>query len=278
LNIHSILTANRQQLFNGHDQQTVFSPMLTEMVLGCDGKKPQSMVFEELFDYKGKKNLKKVKSLQAIADTSAKFSPAFKSSALIGHSSRASATLEPNSTSSVFSLLNTASLPASMESVLSSHELNIIDDVSELLGLNFLRYLNLESNLISSVEDIGLLKCCRKFRALILRGNGAEQNPDYRSEVKRLLPRLHSLDDISYDDPPEELELPPPPDGPPVAEPDFPQTAPFAPPDVGPLPPIRQTPRGLRGTTPTMARAMVSSRKIAPPVVKVWHNVGNIRI
>jgi hypothetical protein len=43
--------------------------MLTEILLGCDGKKPQSIEFEAIFDYHGKKNFKKMKSLQAVADT-----------------------------------------------------------------------------------------------------------------------------------------------------------------------------------------------------------------
>jgi hypothetical protein len=263
--------------------------MLTEILLGCDGKKPQSIDFEAIFDYRGKKNFKKMKSLQAVADTSSM------SLSYLGELFPGLQVLRLDNSvidnirdiSTQLNLLRVLSLEhcslTSLDGICAVcpriEELyvgfNQVGDVSELLGLNSLRVLNIESNLIPRVGDVELLKCCRKLRALFLRGNGAEEEPEYRAEVKRLLPQLRCLDGVRFDGPEEAEPAPPPPadaEPAPPPEPELPKTAPLFGRPAGAAPP----PAGDRPTT--AVRSAVVKPKIARPVVKTWYNAGSIRL
>jgi hypothetical protein len=269
---------------------------LSDVVLSCDGKRPQPIEFEAIFDYHGKKNLRKMKSLRAVADTRS-MSLAYLPDVFPGlQILRLDHSLIPSirdlctglAMLQVLSLEHCGLTSLNGISAVSPkiRELrlgfNQVDDVSELLGLNSLKVLDIQSNLIAGVEDIGLLNCCRKLRALVLRGNGAADDPDYRAEVKRLIPRLRALDDVKFgDEDHEEPENARPPAEPLPPE-DQPRSAPIARRPLQPLPPIggRETPEGARPTT-AMRQTLAQSRMASRPVVtkpKVWYNTGTIRL
>jgi hypothetical protein len=272
--------------------------MLTDLVLGCDGKHPQPMDFEGLFNYQGKKNLKKMKSLRAVAETTpmslAYLGDLFPGLQILRLDHSIISSVRDIGTQlpllrvftldhcGLVSLNGICAICPRVEEL--SAAFNEIDDTTDLLGLNSLRHLNIESNQIASVDGVGLLKCCRKFRSLVLRGNPADQTPDYRDEVKRLLPRLRVLDDVAFDDPPEDPEPAAAQEAPAPAEeprdPDLPKTAPIVLRPLGPITPIPYQPGGTenRVATASVSHTMVPSKKIARPVVKAWHNIGSIRL
>jgi hypothetical protein len=256
--------------------------MLADLVLGCDGKNPQSITFESLFDYKGKKPLKKMKSVSAVADTTpmslSYLGELFPSLQILRLNNSIIQCVRDFGTQlpllrvlslehcKLNSLNGICSVAPRVEELLVGF--NEIDDLSDLLGLNSLRSLNLESNMILQIDDVGLLKCCPKLRNLVLRGNRAADEIDYREETKRLLPRLHSLYGVLFDDAQEEPE-PAPPAVPVLAE--LPKTAPV-------VARVKSPTVEARGSSGAIQRPMVGSRKIARPVVRPWHNVGSIRL
>lgn len=257
--------------------------MLTEIVLSPDGKHPQEITFEELFNYQGKKKLKNVKSFKAKADTSdmslsylGDFLPALQTLKLdystIG-SLRDLSTPLPNlkvlslTHCNLSSIDGIATISSSIQELYLSF--NLIDDVSPLIGFNSLKILDLESNLIVNVEDASLLKCCRGLRDLTLRGTGAAENPEYRTMIKSLIPKLQILDGIKFGEENKEEEKPPeaPPQLPPISAPPLVQVA-EQPEDKAPkLPPLG---KNNRIVLPKKARQ--------PRHPKVWHNVGPIKL
>lgn len=198
--------------------------MLTEIVLGCDGKKPQAVEFEKLFDYKGKKNLKKLKSLSAKADTrdmSLSFlGDIFPNLQQLRLNNSIVASCRDISTElsqlRILSLANCrlSSLDGICTISCKLQELyladNHIGDLSELIGLANLKVLDLENNDILLVEDIEIVNCCKLLRHLTLRGNPCCDNPDYRSEIKRYLPKLLYLDEVKFGEEDKQEEQPPP--------------------------------------------------------------------
>jgi hypothetical protein len=171
---------------------------------------------------------------------------------------------------------------------------NRIDEGTDLIGLNSLKTLNLESNRIGYVEDVEVLNCCINLKNLVLRGNWAQDHPDYRGAIKRLLPKLICLDDIKFGE--EALQLPenPPPDNgqAPLAityEP-FPQMA-LPPPahsaqlprQAQILPPLASSGEGEESrpsSDPSVRQGLVPSTKLVKPVLKpkTWYNVGSIKL
>lgn len=271
--------------------------MLTEVLLACDGKRPAKVTFEQLFNYTGKKKLSKLKSLSAKADTNAM------SLAYLGdifpklQILRLNYSIIPSirDLSAQLHFLRVLSLEhcglTELDGITSVspkvQELylgfNQIDNISELLGLNQLKILNLEGNRLGNVDDVGILKCCRKLRRLVLRGNGAEEHPEYRSEVKRLIPRLLWLDDVKYGD--EEEEKPEPPVTP--REPALPEPKPMPRSAVAVrrhLPDLPHVPQEeeLKAVRPNTRQKppVVRPKRVIVPVKRppIWHNVGPIRL
>ena len=271
--------------------------MLTDVVLACDGKKPAKVTFEQLFDYHGKKKLSTLKSLSAKADTNAmslaylgdifpKLQILRLNHSIIPSIRDLSAQLHTLRVLSLehcgLTLLDgiTSVSPKVQELYLG---FNKIDNISELLGLNFLKILNLEGNLIANCDDVGILKCCRKLRRLVLRGNGAEENPEYRNEIKRLIPKLRWLDDVKYGD--EEEEKPEPPQ--PPQEPAVPDLKPVPRSAVAVrrhLPDLPHVPdeEALKAFRPGTRQKpqVVRPKRVIVPVKRppIWHNVGPIRL
>lgn len=257
--------------------------MLTEIVLSPDGKTPQEITFEELFNYTGKKKLKNVKSFKAKADTSdmslsylGDFLPALQTLKLdystIG-SLRDLSTPLPNlkilslTHCNLSSIDGIATISSNIQELYLSF--NLIDDLSPLIGFNSLKILDLESNLIPDVGDVSLLKCCRSLRELTLRGTGAAENPEYRQTVKNIIPKLQILDGIKFGEENKEEEKPPeePPQLPPISNP----------------PPVQKVEQqdDKKPKLPPLAKKnrIVSPKRIRQPrPPKIWHNVGPIKI
>lgn len=73
---------------------------------------------------------------------------------------------------------------------------NQITDVSDLMGMDKLKVLDLEDNKITDISNLEFLTCCSGLRALTLAGNPATQDPEvYRSEVLKLIPQVIYLDE-----------------------------------------------------------------------------------
>jgi hypothetical protein len=73
---------------------------------------------------------------------------------------------------------------------------NAITDVSDLMGMDKLRVLDLEGNQITDITTIQFLSCCSNLVSLTLAGNPAVQNLDgYVRIVSGLIPNLVYLDE-----------------------------------------------------------------------------------
>ncbi|EAY14340.1 Leucine Rich Repeat family protein [Trichomonas vaginalis G3] len=72
---------------------------------------------------------------------------------------------------------------------------NQITDFCDLLGMERLRIVDFEDNLIENLEDIEILTTSPQLQALTLAGNPAAKVPDYREKVAKLLPKLVYLDE-----------------------------------------------------------------------------------
>lgn len=271
--------------------------MLQEIVLSCDGKKPKKISFEKLLNYNGKKDLTKVKSLKAKADTS-QMTLSFLGDVLPGLQIL-------RLDYSIFSCIRDLSthLPHLKVLSLTHCELtsidgiatistklqelylgfNTIDDLSPLLGFNQLKILDLENNFIFSVEDTALLKCCTALKNLTLRGTGAAENPEYRQMVKQYIPKLQILDGVKFGEEeeekkPEDQQLPPLHEQPPAIEPPIEETS--------KLPDLKET--KVPGTSDNQKRPSASQiNKFLPPKKKIqrpkskpkiWHNIGPIKL
>ncbi|OHT06007.1 hypothetical protein TRFO_26080 [Tritrichomonas foetus] len=195
--------------------------MLTDIILAVDGKKPEKLsCLDDIYGYRGKKKFKKMKSFQAVADTR-DMSLAYLGDTFPGlqrlhlNNSIISSIRDLRSNLPNLVVLSLAHCGLSELDGISTisgklQELylafNKIEDVSELLGMTSLKILDLESNLIPYVEDVEILKCLTRLRNLTLRGNGCEEHPEYRKEIKRLIPKLVYLDEIKFGEENKESE------------------------------------------------------------------------
>ena len=72
---------------------------------------------------------------------------------------------------------------------------NKITDVVDLLGMDNLKIVDLEENLLSKLDDIEVLSSSPKLKALTLVGNPAASDPNYKEKIMKLLPKLIYLDE-----------------------------------------------------------------------------------
>jgi Leucine-rich repeat (LRR) protein len=73
---------------------------------------------------------------------------------------------------------------------------NLITDVSDLLGMDNLRILDLESNRLANLSNLRLLSCCTALRSLTLAGNPLAADKDlYVKSVTEFVPQLVYLDE-----------------------------------------------------------------------------------
>ncbi|KAL0272792.1 UNVERIFIED_CONTAM: hypothetical protein PYX00_005634 [Menopon gallinae] len=75
---------------------------------------------------------------------------------------------------------------------------NQISDVSPCSNLPHIQHIDLSNNRIRNIAYAGFLSVCRKLKSVIFSGNPAATHPDYRNHVKKMLPRLQSLDDVPF--------------------------------------------------------------------------------
>jgi hypothetical protein len=72
---------------------------------------------------------------------------------------------------------------------------NKITDFCDLLGMENLKIIDFEDNLISDLNSVEILITSPKLQALTLAGNPAAKEPNYREKVAKLLPKLIYLDE-----------------------------------------------------------------------------------
>lgn len=72
---------------------------------------------------------------------------------------------------------------------------NKITDFCDLLGMERLRIIDFEDNLIANLDDIEILTTSPRLQALTLAGNPAAKVENYREKVAKLLPKLVYLDE-----------------------------------------------------------------------------------
>ncbi|OHS96351.1 hypothetical protein TRFO_10001 [Tritrichomonas foetus] len=282
--------------------------MLTEIVLCPDGRKPQKIDFDQLFNYNGKKKLKKIKSFSAKADTSdmtlsflGDYLPGLQTLRLdnsVFSCLRDLSTHLPNlkilslTYCGLSSIDGIATISGRIQELYLAH--NFIDDVSPLIGYNTLKILDLESNLIGYVEDVALLKCCTGLRSLTLTGTGATEHPEYRSEIKRLIPRLQILDGVKFGEEEKQQEqqnqVQQEPEKPQIAElsEDVPTLDPKVPipalksvsseGNIPPIPPVSEPAQPPKASPVRKNRMVVKTKILQPRAPRIWHNVGPIRL
>ena len=72
---------------------------------------------------------------------------------------------------------------------------NKITDFCDLLGMEKLKIIDFEDNLITDLNSVEILVTSPKLQALTLAGNPAANDPEYREKVAKLLPKLIYLDE-----------------------------------------------------------------------------------
>jgi hypothetical protein len=182
--------------------------MKGELVLDFDGT-PEVIACALLYDYPGPKNLALLASLEAKADTRestlADLGDLFPrleklrldDSAILSvrdiGCSFAHLTYLSLKHCGITSLNGISTLSRNLEELYLAF--NAISDLSDLIGMDRLRVLDLEANEISDLSNLNFLKCCPQFNTLTLTGNPAVSGlSDYVKPIQRLLPQVAWLD------------------------------------------------------------------------------------
>jgi hypothetical protein len=183
--------------------------MLTRIILDFDTQ-PESIDYDSLFSYHGYKDLSTVTSLEAIADTREKslsylgdFVPNLQKLRLNNSKISSIRDIGCRLTSLRFlSLANCNLTSLNGVSTLSQNleelhlAFNAITDVSDLMGMDKLKVLDLEGGQISDLTNLRFLICCTSLTSLTLAGNPAVRNfESYARAVSELVPNLVYLDE-----------------------------------------------------------------------------------
>lgn len=182
--------------------------MLKDIILEFDGDS-ERLKTDDIYDYKGEKDLTTVKSLEAKVDTTeitlSSLGSVFPSlQKLRLNNSIISSVRDIGcyfchlrflslADCGISSLDGISTISPNLEEVYLAF--NEITDMSDLLGLNNLRILDLEENNIKNLSDIEILSCCSKLRAITLAGNPCAESEHYREDVRRYIPQLVYLDE-----------------------------------------------------------------------------------
>jgi hypothetical protein len=183
--------------------------MLLRVVLDCDTK-PESIEGESLYTYSGPKDLSQVKSIEATVNTrSGSLSilsdifPRLEKLRLTN--SKLMSIRDIGCRLACLRFLSLANCGVSSLSGIFtiSHNVeelhlafNAIKDVSDLMGMDKLRVLDLEGNQITDITNLRFLSCCSNLTTLTLAGNPAVKNLDsYVRIVSDLIPNLVYLDE-----------------------------------------------------------------------------------
>jgi hypothetical protein len=182
--------------------------MLTQIILDFDT--PEPLACDSLYAYAGAKDLSGVTSLAAVADTRdgslsylADILPNLTKLRL--NNSRISSIRDIGcrlSSLRILSLANCGLTSLNGVSTLSRNleelhlAFNAIADVSDLMGMDRLRVLDLEGGQISNLQNLRFLTRCTALTALTLARNPAARDfEDYARAVSELVPNLVYLDE-----------------------------------------------------------------------------------
>ena len=251
--------------------------MLSSAFLNSEKKRRRKVSLSRLLEKRGSKDLKGVTSFQAVVDTSemtlsylGDFLPKLR--VLNLDNSSLSSVRDVGGSLKKLKILSMKNCGLSTIDGIAAvsmklHELylsgNKISDISDLIGLDKLRILDLESNRIERTEDVALLGLIPALRELVLRGNEAASAEKYRQEVKAIIPSLEILDGEKFE---EQVVVP------------------FEP--KAPLPELKDTIINRNGVSESQVRQrriknnrMLSKTKILQPKApRIWHNVGPIKL
>lgn len=182
--------------------------MLKHIILEFDGDS-ELLEIDDILQYDGEKDFSKVTSLEAIADTTEM------SLSFLGDMFPSLKKLRLNNSlipsvrdiSSRFKHLRFLSLAhceiTSLDGISTISDkleelylaFNHITDLSELIGMDNLKILDLEENNITNIADVEIFSTCKRLRALTLAGNPAAQSEKYHSEVMKYAPQITYLDE-----------------------------------------------------------------------------------
>ena len=183
--------------------------MLKNIILDNDVDIERLNNEEDLFKYDGKMDLSKLKSFEAVVDTRemsltflADIFPSLQKLRL--NNSIISSVRDISSVFTHLRFLSIASCELTSLDGISAicpkiEELylayNNLTDVFELMNLEKLVILDLEHNKIPNIENVTLLNCCPRLRALTLIGNPCAKSKSYRNDVLEKIPQLVYLDE-----------------------------------------------------------------------------------
>ncbi|OHT10719.1 hypothetical protein TRFO_19947 [Tritrichomonas foetus] len=182
--------------------------MLSNIILDLE-KDPEIVDTEGIFKYEGKKDLKTLKSLEAIADTRemsltflGDYFPSLQKLRLNNSiipsirdisSSLSNLRFLSLAHCKLTNLDGIATISPQLEELYLAY--NKISDIFELMSLNKLVVLDMEQNRLPDIESISLLNCCSALRALTLIGNPCSESGTYRQDVMEKIPQVVYLDE-----------------------------------------------------------------------------------
>lgn len=180
--------------------------MIKNIILDFD-KDPEKVVDEDLYSYSGRKNIEKVLSVEAIVNTTK-----LSLSALGDFFINLQKLRLDNSTITTvrdigctfknlryLSLNNCGITSLNGISTLSQNieelylQKNLIKDVSDLMGMEQLRILDLTDNQIADAANLQFLSCCSNLKMLYFGGNPAIKNPNFQDDSQKFAPQLNII-------------------------------------------------------------------------------------
>ncbi|XP_026478631.1 uncharacterized protein LOC113385040 [Ctenocephalides felis] len=94
------------------------------------------------------------------------------------------------------SLDGTNGLPVTLEKLYAAR--NRIRDVICVVSLEGLQLLDLSGNRVRDISTLGFLTLCEELRSIFLANCPCADIPDFRRRVRKLMPHLHELDGIPF--------------------------------------------------------------------------------
>jgi hypothetical protein len=183
--------------------------MITHVILDFDGT-PEQIPGDEIYNYSGRTHFESLTSLEALVDTSEESLTALGDLFPNLEKFRLNNSIIPNvrDIGCSFSRLRFLWLPrcglTSLNGISTLSQnlqelyvaFNQISDVSDLMGMDKLKILDLEDNKIQDLSNVQFLTCCPALKALTLAGNPCTFGiRDYAQEIARLVPNLIYLDE-----------------------------------------------------------------------------------
>jgi hypothetical protein len=189
--------------------------MISRLILEFDGIS-EEISGDELYTYSGPKDFESLRSLQALVDTRESSLTALADQFPNLEKFRLNNSIIPTvrDIGCSFEKLRFLWLPrcglTSLDGICTlSRNLeelylafNQISDMSDLMGMNKLKVLDLEDNKIQDLTNVQFLTCCSGLQSLTLAGNPCTFGiRDYAREIARLVPHLVYLDETRIREP-----------------------------------------------------------------------------